>query len=165
MAGTRWGHGFRRRHDPTCPRQALGWRPSPLTLGPCRPSRRRARRGHGYLVGALGGILVPALVRSPILLRVSLLVLTGTLAAMPATHTTEVWIALRLLAGVAGALIFVIAVSSLARPSPLSADARPTPGLSQRRRPRAHSDDQPPEAPISALFQPGQADRPHRRAE
>lgn len=67
----------------------------------------------GYLVGALAGILAPALVRSPVLLRASLITLTGSLAAMPATHSAAVWIVLRLLAGVASALIFVIAVSSL----------------------------------------------------
>ncbi|MFI1330839.1 YbfB/YjiJ family MFS transporter [Streptomyces sp. NPDC020845] len=67
----------------------------------------------GYLVGALTGILAPALVRSPVLLRASLIALTGSLAAMPATHNTAVWIVLRLPAGVASALIFVIAVSSL----------------------------------------------------
>lgn len=67
----------------------------------------------GYLLGALVGILAPALVRSRALLRISLVVLTGTLAAMPATHDTAVWFALRLLAGVTSALIFVIAVSSL----------------------------------------------------
>ncbi|WP_051370432.1 YbfB/YjiJ family MFS transporter [Streptomyces sp. 142MFCol3.1] len=67
----------------------------------------------GYLVGALAGILCPALVRSPALLRASLVVLVASLAGMPATHSTAVWIALRLQAGVASALIFVIAVSSL----------------------------------------------------
>lgn len=67
----------------------------------------------GYLVGAFAGILAPALVRSPVLLRASLLVLIATLVAMPLTHATEVWVVLRLLAGVASALIFVIAVSSL----------------------------------------------------
>lgn len=67
----------------------------------------------GYLLGALVGILAPAVVRSRALLRTSLVVLTGTLAAMPATHDTAGWFALRLLAGVASALIFVIAVSSL----------------------------------------------------
>ncbi|QFZ79080.1 YbfB/YjiJ family MFS transporter [Streptomyces fagopyri] len=67
----------------------------------------------GYLLGALVGILRPALVRSPQVLRGSLIVLTGTLAAMPLTHSTAVWIALRLTAGVASALVFVIAVSSL----------------------------------------------------
>ncbi|MFI8244411.1 YbfB/YjiJ family MFS transporter [Streptomyces sp. NPDC085866] len=67
----------------------------------------------GYLVGALAGILAPALVRSPALLRTSLVALTVSLAAMPATHSTGVWVGLRLLAGVASAVIFVIAVSSL----------------------------------------------------
>ena len=67
----------------------------------------------GYLLGALAGTLLPALVRSRAALRGSLLLLVGTLAAMPATHSTGVWIALRLLAGVASALIFVVAASSL----------------------------------------------------
>ncbi|MDN3356693.1 YbfB/YjiJ family MFS transporter [Actinomadura sp. DC4] len=67
----------------------------------------------GYLAGALGGILLPRLVRSPAVLRCSLLVLVATLAAMPSTHATAVWLGLRLLAGVASALIFVIAVSSV----------------------------------------------------
>lgn len=67
----------------------------------------------GYLIGALAGILVPVLVRSPAVLRGSLVVLTGTLAGMPATHSTTVWMVLRLTAGVASALIFVVAVSSL----------------------------------------------------
>ncbi|MDT0468130.1 YbfB/YjiJ family MFS transporter [Streptomyces gibsoniae] len=67
----------------------------------------------GYLVGALAGILVPALVRSRLLLRVSLVVLTVTLAGMPTVHSTAAWLALRLLAGITSALIFVIAVNSL----------------------------------------------------
>ncbi|MER6127037.1 YbfB/YjiJ family MFS transporter [Streptomyces sp. NPDC001795] len=67
----------------------------------------------GYLLGALSGILVPALVRSAFVLRCSLFVLTATLAAMPTTHSTAAWFVLRLSAGIASALIFVIAVSSL----------------------------------------------------
>ncbi|MFG1811354.1 YbfB/YjiJ family MFS transporter [Streptomyces sp. NPDC049040] len=67
----------------------------------------------GYLLGALAGIVAPAAVRSPALLRGCLVVLSCTLAAMPATHSTPVWIALRLLAGVASALIFVSAVGAL----------------------------------------------------
>jgi MFS family permease len=67
----------------------------------------------GYLAGALGGILLPRLVRSSTVLRCSLLVLSATLAAMPLTHATALWLGLRLSAGVASALIFVIAVSSL----------------------------------------------------
>lgn len=67
----------------------------------------------GYFLGALAGTLLPALVRSRAMLRGALVLLIGTLAAMPATRDTEMWIALRLLAGVASALIFVVAVSSL----------------------------------------------------
>ncbi|MBY8880136.1 YbfB/YjiJ family MFS transporter [Actinacidiphila acidipaludis] len=67
----------------------------------------------GYLAGALVGILAPALVRSSTLLRGSLIALTASLAVMPATHSITAWLVLRLLAGVASALVFVIAVSSL----------------------------------------------------
>ncbi|MEU1164737.1 YbfB/YjiJ family MFS transporter [Streptomyces sp. NPDC005921] len=67
----------------------------------------------GYLVGALAGTLAPALVRSRAVLRGSLLLLTATLAAMPLTHSVLVWGALRLLAGAASALVFVVAVAAL----------------------------------------------------
>lgn len=67
----------------------------------------------GYLAGALAGILIPALVRSRLALRGSLVLLTGSLAAMPLTHSTAAWAALRLVAGAASALVFVIAASSL----------------------------------------------------
>ena len=67
----------------------------------------------GYLLGALAGTLLPALVRSRTLLRGSFVLLIGTLAAMPTIRSTGVWIALRLLAGAASALIFVTAVNSL----------------------------------------------------
>ncbi|GAA0411182.1 YbfB/YjiJ family MFS transporter [Microbispora corallina] len=67
----------------------------------------------GYLAGALLGILLPRAVRSPAVLRGSLLVLTATLAAMPETHATTAWLCLRVIAGAASALVFVIAVSSL----------------------------------------------------
>ncbi|MBO4253598.1 YbfB/YjiJ family MFS transporter [Streptomyces griseorubiginosus] len=67
----------------------------------------------GYLIGALAGILAPALIRSQSVLRGSLLLLTATLAAMPLTHTTLAWEALRLSAGAASALVFVVAAGSL----------------------------------------------------
>ncbi|WP_203237636.1 YbfB/YjiJ family MFS transporter [Streptomyces sp. CdTB01] len=67
----------------------------------------------GYLAGALAGILAPALTRSRAVLRGSLVLLTGTLAAMPLTHSTAVWAVLRLAAGVASALVFVVAAGSL----------------------------------------------------
>jgi MFS family permease len=69
----------------------------------------------GYFAGALAGIGVPALIRSPAVFRTCLAVLTGSLAVMPASHSVALWSVLRLLAGVASALIFVIAVSSLLR--------------------------------------------------
>jgi len=67
----------------------------------------------GYLCGALAGILIPRLVRSRAVLRISLILLTATLLAMPLTHAVTAWWALRLLAGVASAMVFVIAASSL----------------------------------------------------
>lgn len=67
----------------------------------------------GYLVGALAGTLLPRLVRSAAVLRVSMLALIGCLAAMPLTHRTDVWAALRLGAGVFSALIFVITAGAL----------------------------------------------------
>ncbi|MGI5459771.1 YbfB/YjiJ family MFS transporter [Streptomyces sp. CA-249302] len=67
----------------------------------------------GYLAGALAGIMAPALIRSRTVLRGSLLLLTATLAAMPLTHSVVVWGGLRLLAGAASALVFVVAAGSL----------------------------------------------------
>ncbi|WP_344567943.1 YbfB/YjiJ family MFS transporter [Streptomyces axinellae] len=67
----------------------------------------------GYLAGALAGIAAPALVRSTLALRSSLLVLVATLALMPVTHDGTAWFGLRLVAGAASALVFVIAVSAM----------------------------------------------------
>ncbi|MBU3864447.1 YbfB/YjiJ family MFS transporter [Streptomyces sp. 4503] len=67
----------------------------------------------GYLLGALAGTFLPRLVRSAAVLRSCLVVLTVSLAAMPLTHSPGVWLLLRLCAGVASALIFVIAAGSL----------------------------------------------------
>ena len=67
----------------------------------------------GYLVGAVAGIAAPGLVRSPAVHRGSLVLLVLTLASMPLTHSTTIWLVLRLLAGIASALVFVVAVSAL----------------------------------------------------
>ncbi|GAA3510300.1 YbfB/YjiJ family MFS transporter [Streptosporangium album] len=67
----------------------------------------------GYLAGALVGIAVPAVVRSAATLRGSLAVMVATLALIPATHDGTAWFALRLVAGAASALVFVIAVSAV----------------------------------------------------
>ena len=66
----------------------------------------------GYLVGALAGIFVPSLVRSAVVMRVSIVVLLATLALMPVTRVDGVWLGLRLIAGVSTALIFMVAVSA-----------------------------------------------------
>ncbi|GAA1553084.1 YbfB/YjiJ family MFS transporter [Kribbella lupini] len=65
----------------------------------------------GYLLGAVITIAAPPLVRSRLVLRAALVVLVATLALMP-TATTW-WPALRLLAGVASALIFVGASTTM----------------------------------------------------
>ncbi|MFI6062640.1 YbfB/YjiJ family MFS transporter [Streptomyces sp. NPDC051286] len=67
----------------------------------------------GYLAGALVGIAVPAVVHSADTLRGSLAVMVATLALMSATHDGTAWFALRLVAGAASALVFVIAVSAM----------------------------------------------------
>jgi hypothetical protein len=67
----------------------------------------------GYFLGALAGILVPAVARSRLALRLSLLVVVVTLALMPVTRDAGVWLGLRLVAGIASALLFVIASSAM----------------------------------------------------
>ncbi|WP_431954967.1 YbfB/YjiJ family MFS transporter [Actinacidiphila sp. bgisy167] len=67
----------------------------------------------GYLAGALAGTFLPRLARSTPVLRGSLLLLVASLAAMPLTRTTAVWLVLRLVAGAASATVFVIAVNAL----------------------------------------------------
>ena len=67
----------------------------------------------GYLLGAIAGIVLPRLSQSTLTLRTSLVVLTVTLAGMPLTDKVTVWLLLRLVAGVASALIFMTAASSM----------------------------------------------------
>lgn len=67
----------------------------------------------GYLIGALAGTFVPRLGRSSAVLRGCLLALVASLAAMPLTHSTVLWVLLRFGAGAFSAMIFVIAASSL----------------------------------------------------
>lgn len=66
----------------------------------------------GYFIGALLGTAA-SVSRSSAALRISLLALTASLAAMPLTHATALWLLLRLLAGICSALIFVISASAL----------------------------------------------------
>ncbi|MFF0338301.1 YbfB/YjiJ family MFS transporter [Kribbella sp. NPDC004875] len=67
----------------------------------------------GYLAGAVAAVVAPRLVHSRWTLRVSLLILSATLALMPVGHSGSLWFVLRLIAGVASALVFVIAVSAV----------------------------------------------------
>ncbi|WP_438801994.1 YbfB/YjiJ family MFS transporter [Actinospica durhamensis] len=67
----------------------------------------------GYLAGALAGIAVPTLARSRTALRLSLVLVTVTLAAMPFTRDGSIWFTLRLVAGAASALAFVVAANAL----------------------------------------------------
>jgi MFS family permease len=68
----------------------------------------------GYFAGAVAGTLAPGLVRSHAVHRGALVLLVGTLAAMPLTTSTPAWFVLRFLAGAASAVVFVIAVHALA---------------------------------------------------
>src|SRR5439155_389293 len=53
----------------------------------------------GYLLGALAGIVAPALVRSTRVMRVALLASVATLALMPTTRDDAAWFVLRFVAG------------------------------------------------------------------
>ena len=67
----------------------------------------------GYLVGALLGIAVPPLSRARLALRVSGVVLVATLVVMPLTRDLAAWMAIRGLAGVASAVIFMVAGNTI----------------------------------------------------
>ncbi|MCA2225269.1 YbfB/YjiJ family MFS transporter [Nonomuraea sp. NEAU-L178] len=67
----------------------------------------------GYLLGAVAPIIVPAMGASRLTLRLSLVVLIVTLALMPITHVGVLWWLLRLVAGIASSLIFVVAVNAM----------------------------------------------------
>jgi MFS family permease len=67
----------------------------------------------GYLIGALAGIFIPAVIRSMFVLRTGLVVVVATLVLMGLTDNHAEWFALRLIAGAASALVFVIAVSAM----------------------------------------------------
>lgn len=67
----------------------------------------------GYLIGAATGIVAPRVVRSSVVLRGSLVTVVATVALMPATDSVLLWGLLRLVAGVASALTFVVAVGAM----------------------------------------------------
>jgi len=76
----------------------------------------------GYLLGAALGVAVPSLSRTRSAGRAAGVVLVATLVAMPLTHDLAVWIAIRGIAGVASAVVFMVAGNTIL--SEL-ADARP----------------------------------------
>ncbi len=67
----------------------------------------------GYLAGALAGTASHRLTRSAMALRMSLVVLVATLAAMPFAPNAIGWLGLRTVAGFTSAVVFVIAVNSM----------------------------------------------------
>ena len=67
----------------------------------------------GYLAGAMTGVAAPALLRSRVVYRSSLIVVVVTLALMPVLTGDVRWAALRFVAGCASALIFMVAASAL----------------------------------------------------
>ena len=67
----------------------------------------------GYLAGAVAATVLPALNRSRAVMRVSLAVLIATLVLMPASHEQAFWLVLRLVAGLASALVFVSGIGAV----------------------------------------------------
>ena len=63
----------------------------------------------GYLIGAVLGIFVPYLSRARTGLRISGVVLAASLAVMPLTHDVALWAGVRGIAGVASAVVFMVA--------------------------------------------------------
>jgi hypothetical protein len=67
----------------------------------------------GYLLGAAAGIALPGLTGSRMALRGSLITLVSTVALMPVFPYAGAWLTLRLIAGAASAVIFVIAAQAV----------------------------------------------------
>ena len=67
----------------------------------------------GYLAGAMAGVAAPSLLRSRAVYRSSLIVVVATLALMPVMTGDARWAILRFVAGIASALIFIVAASAL----------------------------------------------------
>jgi predicted MFS family arabinose efflux permease len=64
----------------------------------------------GYLAGAMAGVVAPRLVRTRCTWRAALLLVVGSLVAMPLCDDVVGWLVIRTIAGFASALLFVIAV-------------------------------------------------------
>src|SRR5689334_15817435 len=66
----------------------------------------------GYFAGAVAAIALPRVLHSAPAYRAGLVLMVATLALMPATGSAAVWGALRFLAGVLSAVVFLSALSS-----------------------------------------------------
>jgi MFS family permease len=67
----------------------------------------------GYLLGALLTICVPGLTASRRALQAGLVTLIASVALMAATESQAAWLTLRLAAGIASAVVFIIATSAM----------------------------------------------------
>ncbi|WP_158865787.1 YbfB/YjiJ family MFS transporter [Leifsonia sp. AG29] len=67
----------------------------------------------GYLIGALLGIAVPVVSRRRSALRIGGVVLVLSLLAMPLAHDLVTWAAIRTVAGVASAIVFMVAGNAI----------------------------------------------------
>jgi MFS family permease len=67
----------------------------------------------GYLVGAILTIVIPGLAASRGALRTGLLALIASVALMASTESQAAWLTLRLVAGIASAVVFIIAASAM----------------------------------------------------
>lgn len=67
----------------------------------------------GYLIGAVLGIALPGISRTRLALRVSGIVLVATLIAMPLTHDLAAWTLIRGVAGIASAVMFMVAGNTI----------------------------------------------------
>lgn len=67
----------------------------------------------GYLIGAAAGIVWPRLLQSRVVLRTGLVVSVVAVAFMPTTGSVALWSTLRLVSGIASAVIFMAGVAAL----------------------------------------------------
>jgi predicted MFS family arabinose efflux permease len=82
-------------------------------LAPAQASLLATGNYLGYLVGAALGIALPVLARTRVAARSAIIVLIVTLLAMPLTTDLVAWIALRGIAGLASAVMFMVAGNAI----------------------------------------------------
>ena len=67
----------------------------------------------GYLIGAVLGIFLPRLSRKRLALQVAGVVLIASLMAVPMVNDLSTWVAVRTIAGVASAVVFMVAGNAI----------------------------------------------------